>query len=90
MSPLRDPTVHLLCLTSVSFRDVQHVEEETQLARDAKLSTAQMLQEAATKRLEKEENLQHGIAVGIGDVGLQAGERGAIVEPEVEVFESDL
>ena len=77
-------------MTSVSFRDVQHVEEETQLARDAKLSTAQMLQEAATKRLEKEENLQHGIAVGIGDVGLQAGERGAIVEPEVEVFESDL
>ena len=82
--------VHLLGLTSVSFRDVQHVEEETQLAGDAKLPTAEMLQEAAAKRLQKEENLQHGIAVGIGDVGLQAGEGGAIVESEVEVFESDL
>ena len=33
--------------------------------------------------------MQHGVAVGVGNVRFQAGERSTVVEPEIKVFEPD-
>ena len=48
-----------------------------------------MSQKAATKRLEKVQNLKHGVTVGIGNVGFQTGEGRLVVQTPVKVVQSD-
>ena len=75
----------VLGLTGVALGDIQHVEQETEFAGDAEFAGAEMLQQITAQRLEKVKDLEHGVTVGVGNVGFQPGDGSPVVQTEIKV-----